>query len=102
MWVLSGGHDGAVRLTDLAKQIVSMEYTWDKTTSSKHEVYWMEEESHKSLLLHCGQEVNRLGMREKETHSVIALPGWSMDDMSTLGTNLSIHPMRSTMVSLCT
>jgi hypothetical protein len=66
-----------VRLTDLAKQMVSMEYSWDKTTSTKHKVYWMEEEeNHNSLLLYCGQEVNRLDMREKEAHSVITLPDW--------------------------
>ena len=63
-------------LTDLAKQMLSMEYSWDKTTSTKHKLYWMEEENHNSLLLHCGQEANRLDMREKEAHSVITLPDW--------------------------
>lgn len=68
-----------MRLTELAKQMVSMEYSWDKTTSTKHKVYWMEKETHNSLLLHCGQEVNRLDMREKAAYLVITLPDWSMD-----------------------
>ena len=67
-------------LTDLAKQMLSMDYSWDKTTSNKPKLYWMEEENHNSLLLHCGQEANRLDMREKEAHSVITLPDWSIED----------------------
>ena len=102
MGVLSAGLDGAVRLTDLAKQMVSIEYSWDKTTSTKHKLYLIEEiENHNSLLLNCEQEVKRLYMQEKEEHLMISLPDWRKDDMTTMGTNLSIQPIQSIMLCVC-
>merc|ERR1719233_1655284 len=100
--VLSAGMDGVVRLTDLAKQVVIMKYSWDQASNTKHKVYWMEEENNNSsLLLHCGQDIKRLDVRHRRAHSVINLKNWREDDSRMVGTNISVHPMQASMVSVC-
>jgi len=100
--VVSAALDGAVRLTDLVKQVASIKYSWDQTSYTKHKVYWMEEENNNSsLLLHCGQDIKRLDVRDRRAHSVINLKNWREDDSRMVGTNISVHPMQATLVSVC-
>jgi len=100
--VLSAGMDGVVRLTDLAKQVVIMKYSWDQASNTKHKVYWMEEENNNSsLLLHCGQDIKRLDVRDRRAHSVISLKNWREDESRMVGTNISVHPKQATLLSVC-
>ena len=101
--VLSSALDGAVRLTDLEKQVVCMKYSWDQGSNTKHKVYWMEgETNNSSLLLHCGKDVKRLDIRERKAYSLINLSEMTDDGLEKMGTNISIHPMQATMATTCT
>ena len=44
--IMSAGLDGTVRMTDLVKQSVSLEYSWDQSYSGKNGINWMEERGH--------------------------------------------------------
>ena len=58
--VLSAALDGTVRMTDLVRQSVCLEYSWDQSFSGKQGVRWLEERGVYSFLLDCGGEINQI------------------------------------------
>jgi len=97
--ILSAGLDGTVRMTDLAQQKVSLEYSWDQSWSGKQGIRWMERRGVFSFLLDCGVEIIQIDVRSKEAFQLIQLT--AEQPMPGSFTNLSVHPMNKNLISLC-
>jgi len=97
--ILSAALDGTVRMTDLVRQTVNLEYCWDQSFSGKQGVRWLEERGVHSFLLDCGGEINQIDIRSKEAVQLFEL---SKDQAEpTYITNLSVNPTNKNLISLC-
>merc|ERR1719318_1480155 len=97
--VLSAGLDGTVRMTDMVRQIVCLEYSWDQSYMGKQGVNWLEERGPYSFLLDCGGEINHIDIRAKEASQLIQLN--NEQAQTNILTNLSLHPSNKNLLSLC-
>jgi len=95
--ILSAAKDGTVRLFDLAKQSVSLQYSWDHfgTCRKKIGVNWLEVRSEQTFLLDCEDEINMIDTRVGKT-----VPMFSVSNIfGTCNiTNLSVN---NNLMSLC-
>ena len=115
--ILSGSQDGTVRLVDLAKQEVSVKYSWVET-GEKEQIRWIEPWEDSSFLLNIdGKCVKGLDLRSGKANDFVELPpldhsfpevgedfSFGTKELyldSSFGTNISIHPLNSHLISIC-
>merc|ERR1719317_1770343 len=92
--IMSAAKDGTVRMIDLARQSVSLQYCWDQSFSGKQGVNWLEQRGAYSYLLDCGEEINQVDIRVGEAFNLFTVP--HSDPLPT--TNLHVN---KNLMSLC-
>jgi len=92
--ILSSSKDGTVRIFDLVKQSVSLQYCWDQSSSDKQGVDWVEERGAHLYILDCGDEINMTDTRTGELFHLFAVP----QSYPLKTTNLSVN---RNLMSVC-
>ena len=74
-------------------------YSWDQSYMGKQGVNWLEERGMYSYLLDCGGEINQIDIRSKEAVQLIQINKEQAG--SNVLTNLSVHPTKKNLLTLC-
>ena len=97
--VMSSSLDGTVRLYDLARQTVALEYSWDQTSSAPLSVLSMVSTGQDTLLLDCGSEIINIDLRMRKASSQFQLKNFQVPEAEK--TSLQVHPTEKDLISVC-
>jgi len=88
--ILSASKDGTVRIFDLVKQSVRLQYCWDQSFNDKQGVDWVEEKGAHQYLLDCGNEINMMDTRTGKLFHLFAVPQSDPLKTANLGVNKNL------------
>ena len=96
--ILSCSFDGTVRRWDLKKQMVTLEYSWERSSDIKHGVRGMVRSSASSYIVDCDRSFRILDIREKAATTLCnSEPASVADHMS----HIAIEPQNKDLFSAC-
>jgi len=96
--ILSCSFDGTVRRWDLKKQMVTLEYSWERSSDIKHGVRGLVRSSASSYIVDCDSSFRILDIREKAATILCnSEPASVADHMS----HIAIEPQNKDLFSAC-